>query len=144
MDQTRMNAIVVDGGKGPPEALKWTEMERPVPADGQLLIRVRAAGINRPDLLQRCGFYPPPPGAPDTLGLEVAGEAANDAGRWRAGDRVTALLGGGGYAELAVVDARHVLPIPEGLDYVEAAVLPETVSVTILRGSTWKPAASIS
>ena len=64
MDQTRMNAIVVDGGKGPPEALRWIETDRPVPADGQLLVRVRAAGVNRPDLLQRRGFYPPPAGAP--------------------------------------------------------------------------------
>lgn len=127
MDQTRMNAIVVDGGKGPPEALKWVETDRPVPADGQLLIRVRAAGVNRPDLLQRRGLYPPPPGAPETLGLEAAGEAVNDAGRWRAGDRITALLGGGGYAEYAVVDARHALPLPAGLSFEDAAALPETV-----------------
>ena len=127
MDQTRMNAIVVDDGKGPPEALKWVETDRPVPADGQLLIRVRAAGVNRPDLLQRRGLYPPPPGAPETLGLEAAGEAVNDAGRWRAGDRITALLGGGGYAEYAVVDARHALPLPAGLSFEDAAALPETV-----------------
>jgi putative PIG3 family NAD(P)H quinone oxidoreductase len=94
------------------------------------LIRVRAAGVNRPDLIQRMGFYPPPPGAPATLGLEVAGEVAAvgaDVARWREGDRVTALLGGGGYAEYAVVDARHALPIPAGLDFIEAAGLPETV-----------------
>jgi putative PIG3 family NAD(P)H quinone oxidoreductase len=73
------------------------------------------------------GGYPPPPGAPDTLGLEVAGEVVEGAGRWRAGDRVCALLGGGGYAEYAAVDARHALPVPEGFNLVEAAGLPETV-----------------
>ncbi len=73
------------------------------------------------------GFYPPPPGAPETLGLEVAGEVAVAAGRWKVGDRVCALLGGGGYAEYAVCDARHALPIPKGLDFVAAAALPETV-----------------
>jgi NADPH2:quinone reductase len=88
---------------------------------------VRAAGVNRPDIIQRLGFYPPPPGAPDTLGLEVAGTVAKAAGRWREGDRVCALLGGGGYAEFAVCDARHALPIPDGLDFVQAAGLPETV-----------------
>jgi len=91
---------------------------------------VRAAGVNRPDLLQRTGAYPPPPGASDVLGLEIAGEieaVGEGVTRWTVGDRVCALLGGGGYAELAVVDARHVLPIPEGLDFVQAAVLPETV-----------------
>jgi putative PIG3 family NAD(P)H quinone oxidoreductase len=92
-----------------------------------VLIRVRAAGINRPDILQRLGGYPPPAGAPDTMGLEVAGEIVEPAGRWKAGDRVCALLGGGGYAEYAVCDARHALPIPDGLDFVQAAALPETV-----------------
>jgi putative PIG3 family NAD(P)H quinone oxidoreductase len=93
---------------------------------------VRAAGINRPDVMQRNGGYPPPAGAPETLGLEVAGEVVVGSGRWREGDRVCALLGGGGYAEYAVVDARHVLPIPfepeaDGHDFVLAAALPETV-----------------
>jgi putative PIG3 family NAD(P)H quinone oxidoreductase len=102
----------------------------PAPHRGQILIRVRAAGVNRPDLLQRDGRYPPPPGASPILGLEVAGEVAalgEDVTRWQVGDRVTALLGGGGYAEFAVVDARHALPIPAGLDDAEAAALPETV-----------------
>lgn len=126
MAQT-MTAIEIEGGKGPAEALKATTAERPVPGPGQILIKVAAAGVNRPDLLQRLGFYPPPPGAPTTLGLEVAGEVAEAAGRWKAGDKVTALLGGGGYAEYAVVDARHALPIPAGLDLVHAAALPETV-----------------
>ena len=127
MAEPTMTAIAVDGGKGPADALKPVPAPRPVPQDGEILIRVRAAGVNRPDLLQRMGFYPPPPGAPATLGLEVAGEVVTGAGRWKAGDSVTALLGGGGYAEYAVVDARHALPIPAGLDFNQAAGLPETV-----------------
>src|SRR5690606_36076045 len=85
------------------------------------------AGVNRPDIVQREGNYAPPPGAPETMGLEIAGEVIEGAGRWKPGDRVCALLGGGGYAEYAAVDARHVLPIPAGLDPVQAAALPETV-----------------
>ena len=122
-----MKAIVIEGGKGPPEALHLGEAPTPTPAPGQILIRVEAAGVNRPDVIQRLGFYPPPPGAPATLGLEVAGEVVQGAGRWKAGDRVCALLGGGGYAEFAACDARHALPIPKGLSAVEAAGLPETV-----------------
>lgn len=125
-----MRVIEIEGGSGPAEALKIAERPDPVAGPGQVLIRVRAAGVNRPDLLQRTGAYPPPPGASDVLGLEVAGEieaVGEGVTRWTVGDRVCALLGGGGYAELALVDARHVLPIPEGLDYVQAAVLPETV-----------------
>lgn len=127
MAQASMTAIAVEGGKGPAEALKPETVAIPVPKAGEILIRVRAAGVNRPDIVQRMGFYPPPPGAPATLGLEVAGEVVTGAGRWKAGDRVTALLGGGGYAEYAVVDARHALPIPAGLDFKQAAGLPETV-----------------
>jgi putative PIG3 family NAD(P)H quinone oxidoreductase len=125
-----MRAITIRGGKGPAEALELGELPVPAPHRGQILIRVRAAGVNRPDLLQRDGRYPPPPGASPILGLEVAGEVAalgEDVTRWQVGDRVTALLGGGGYAEFAVVDARHALPIPAGLDDAEAAALPETV-----------------
>ena len=122
-----MAAVAIEGGKGPAQALKPVQMPRPSPAAGQILIRVRAAGVNRPDIAQRQGFYPPPPGSPDTLGLEVAGEVVEPAGRWKAGDAVCALLGGGGYAEYAVCDARHALPIPEGLDATQAAGLPETV-----------------
>ena len=83
--------------------------------------------MNRPDILQRLGGYPPPAGSPATMGLEVAGEVAIAAGRWKVGDKVCALLGGGGYAEYAVVDARHALPIPDGFSFAEAAGLPETV-----------------
>jgi NADPH2:quinone reductase len=122
-----MTAIAIEGGKGPAEALKAVQIPRPEPKAGQILIRVHAAGINRPDIIQRMGFYPPPPGSPETMGLEVAGEVVVGAGRWKAGDKVCALLGGGGYAEYAVCDARHALPIPKGLDFVQAAALPETV-----------------
>lgn len=127
MSQTMMTAIAIEGGKGGAEALKPVHMPVPVPANGEILIRVRAAGVNRPDIVQRLGFYPAPPGAPGTLGLEVAGEVVTAAGRWKVGDRVCALLGGGGYAEYAVVDARHALPIPEGMSFEAAAGLPETV-----------------
>src|SRR6185437_10629662 len=96
-----MKAIVIEGGKGPAEALRLGEADDPQPGPGQILIRVEAAGVNRPDIIQRNGFYPPPPGAPPTMGLEVAGEVVTGAGRWKAGDKVCALLGGGGYAEAA-------------------------------------------
>lgn len=125
-----MRVIEIEGGAGPAEALKVADRPDPAPGAGQVTIRVHAAGVNRPDLLQRNGGYPPPPGASDVLGLEIAGEietVGEGVSRWRVGDRVCALLGGGGYAERAVVDARHVLPIPAGLDFVQAAVLPETV-----------------
>ncbi|WP_293677017.1 NAD(P)H-quinone oxidoreductase [uncultured Phenylobacterium sp.] len=122
-----MTAVAIEGGKGPASALHATQIALPQPTDGQILIRVKAAGVNRPDIIQRMGMYPPPPGAPDTMGLEVAGEVAVGAGRWKAGDRVCALLGGGGYAEYAACDARHALPIPAGLSFEEASGLPETV-----------------
>ena len=125
-----MSAVAIEGGKGPAEALKLETIPTPAPGPGQILIKVAAAGVNRPDLIQRMGFYPPPPGSPATMGLEVAGEVAalgSGAARWTVGDKVTALLGGGGYAEYAVVDARHALSIPKGFDLVHAAGLPETV-----------------
>lgn len=122
-----MQAVVVEGGKGPAEALRAETVATPRPKPGEILIAVRAAGVNRPDLVQRVGNYAPPPGAPDTLGLEVAGEVAVAGGRWKLGDQVCALLGGGGYAEYVACDARHALPIPAGLDLVQAAALPETV-----------------
>jgi putative PIG3 family NAD(P)H quinone oxidoreductase len=135
MTAATMTAIHIEGGKGPASALVAGPAPRPEPGPGQILIAVKAAGINRPDVAQRNGHYPPPPGAPHGLGLEVAGEVAavgpstlgDAAPRWKVGDRVTALLGGGGYAEYAVVDARHALPIPGGLSFTEAASLPETV-----------------
>lgn len=128
-----MRVIEIEGGQGPAEALKIGERPFPEPGPGQVRVRVRAAGVNRPDILQRRGLYPPPPGASDILGLEVAGEveavgegAGEDGGRWRIGDRVCALLGGGGYAEAVVAEAGHLLPVPDGLDFVQAAALPET------------------
>lgn len=125
-----MRVIEIAGGSGPAEALTPGERPDPVAAAGQVRVRIRAAGVNRPDIFQRLGRYPAPPGASDILGLEIAGEidqVGDGVTGWAVGDRVCALLGGGGYAEYAVVDARHVLPIPEGLDFVQAAALPETV-----------------
>ena len=123
----QMTAIAIEGGKGAAEALHPVTLPTPEPGPGQILIRVQAAGVNRPDIAQRLGFYAPPPGAPETMGLEVAGEVMVAAGRWQVGDKVCALLGGGGYAQYAVCDARHALPIPAGLSPLEAAGLPETV-----------------
>ncbi len=124
-----MKAIEIENGRGPADALRLTTRPLPAPGPGEIRIRVRAAGVNRPDIVQREGRYPPPPGASDILGLEVAGEVdavGDGVARWAVGDRVCALLGGGGYAEYAVVDARHALPIPDGLDFTQAAALPET------------------
>ena len=112
------------------QPLVLTQLPMPQPGPGQVLIAVEAAGINRPDLVQRAGLYPPPPGAPQTMGLEAAGRiVALGAGvtRWQPGDAVTALLPGGGYAAHAVADEGSCLPVPTGLTMVEAAALPETV-----------------
>ena len=121
-----MTAIEIEGGKGEATALHPVQVETPQPKAGEILIRVRAAGVNRPDVKQREGSYPPPPGASTILGLEVAGEVAVPAGRWKVGDRVCALLAGGGYAQYAAVDARQALPIPGDLDFAHAAAIPET------------------
>jgi NADPH2:quinone reductase len=122
--------MTVIGIKAPGGADMLVPEERPVPTpgDGELLIRVRAAGVNRPDVMQRMGLYPPPPGAPDIPGLEVAGEiAALGPGikRWREGDRVMALVIGGGYAEYCVAHATHTLPVST-LPLIDAAAVPET------------------
>jgi putative PIG3 family NAD(P)H quinone oxidoreductase len=125
-----MRAIAIRGGKGGSDALFVDTRPLPELRPGHVLIRVRAAGVNRPDILQRQGMYAPMPGVTDVMGLEVAGEiAATGVGvqRWREGDRVVALLPGGGYAEYVLVDARHALPMPAGHDFVQAAALPETV-----------------
>lgn len=114
---------------GGPDVLELREIGTPVPGQGEILIRVEAAGVNRPDTIQRMGLYPPPPGAPDTPGLEVAGEViATGPGvtRWQTGDRVCALVGGGGYAEYCLAHEGHAMPVPKGLSAVEAAALPET------------------
>lgn len=113
---------------GGPEVLKPAERPLPQPAAGEVLIKVAAAGVNRPDVLQRSGMYPPPPGAPDYPGLEVAGEIVAlgpDVKRWKAGDKVCALVAGGGYAAYCVAPAEQCLPVPQGLDIAEAAALPE-------------------
>jgi NADPH2:quinone reductase len=115
-------------GPGGPEVLQLGEMPTPQPREGEVLIRVHGAGINRPDVLQRQGKYPPPPGASPVLGLEVSGEiAALGAGATlKLGERVCALVPGGGYAEYCRVPAGHCLPVPEGLSMQEAAGIPET------------------
>ncbi|NNC54817.1 MAG: NAD(P)H-quinone oxidoreductase [Pseudomonadales bacterium] len=114
---------------GGPEVLQLAEREQPVAGQGELLIAVAAAGVNRPDIIQRMGFYPAPAGASDLLGLEVAGVVAavgEGVEGWRVGEPVCALSNGGGYAEFTCVDAGQCLPIPSGLSAVEAASLPET------------------
>ena len=124
----RMTAIAIKEPGGP-EVLVPEEIDRPEPGHGEILIRVAAAGVNRPDVIQRLGFYPAPPGAPETPGLEVAGEVvATGAGvtNWQKGDRVCALVGGGGYAEYCLAHESHALPVPAGMSMTEAAALPET------------------
>ena len=118
----------VDGHVG------WVETTSPTCDVGQVRIRVAAAGLNRADLLQRAGLYPPPPGASEFLGLECAGVISEvGAGvSWQVGDRVCALLAGGGMAEEVVVDARHVLPVPEGLSLQQAAAIPEVYATAWL------------
>lgn len=117
---------------GAPEVLRMGHRSEPVAAAGEVLIRVKASGINRPDILQRTGNYPVPPGASDIPGLEVAGEivagdaAAMSAAGFKLGDRVCALVAGGGYAELCVAPVGQCLPVPAGLSDIEAATLPET------------------
>jgi len=114
--------------------LEWGACARPECDVGQIRIRVAAAGLNRADLLQRNGLYPPPPGVTGVLGLECAGvvSEAGAGSRWRVGDRVCALLAGGGMAEEVVVDARHALPVPESLSLHEAAVIPEVYATAWL------------
>ncbi|HEX7857954.1 MAG TPA: NAD(P)H-quinone oxidoreductase [Sphingobium sp.] len=115
---------------GGPEVLKPVRLPVPVPGSGEVLIRVRAAGVNRPDVMQRQGKYPPPPGAPETPGLEVAGEVVAtgpDILERLVGRRVCALIWGGGYAEYAIANAAHCLPLPDDLSFTEAAAIPETL-----------------
>ncbi len=119
-----MRAIAI-ASPGGPDVLRIAEVPDPAAGPGDLLVQVRAAGVNRADLLQRAGNYPPPPGVSTTLGLEVAGEVLRAAGGFREGDRVMALLSGGGYAERARVPAEQAMPIPAGLSFAEAAAIPE-------------------
>ncbi|MET8557463.1 NAD(P)H-quinone oxidoreductase [Streptomyces sp. NPDC004959] len=124
-----MHAITISEPGGP-DVLLWSEVDDPRPAPGEVLVEVVAGAVNRADLLQRQGFYDPPPGASPYPGLEVSGRiAALGAGvsGWAVGDEVCALLGGGGYAEKVAVPAGQLLPVPDGVDLVEAAALPEVV-----------------
>ena len=123
-----MNSISIREPGGP-EVLTLVQIERPEAAAGQILIKVAAAGVNRPDILQRQGGYPPPAGAPLTPGLEVAGEVmalGQGVKRFRLGDKVCALVPGGGYAEYAVVAEDNALAVPDGLSMIQAAAIPET------------------
>jgi putative PIG3 family NAD(P)H quinone oxidoreductase len=122
-----MRAITIESPGGP-EVLALTEVPDPVPAPGEVLIAVTAAGLNRADLLQRQGFYPPPPGAPPYPGLECSGRIialGEGVTQWKVGDEVCALLSGGGYAEQVAVPAVQVLPVPEGTTVTQSAALPE-------------------
>ena len=124
---TRMTAIGIKTPGGP-DALVPEERPVPKPGAGEILVKVAAAGVNRPDVMQRQGNYPPPPGAPDIPGLEIAGEVVAlgpDAKRWKIGDKVMALVIGGGYAEYALAHESHALPVG-GLSMIEAAAVPET------------------
>ena len=125
----RMTAIGIRAPGGP-DVLVPEERPVPSPGSGELLVKVAAAGVNRPDVMQRLGLYPPPKGAPDIPGLEIAGAvAACGAGvtRWKVGDTVTALVVGGGYAQYCIAHESHALPVPNGLSMTQAAALPETV-----------------
>src|SRR5260221_12470450 len=126
-------------GPGAPGVLVWRDAPDPVPAAGEVLIAVTASAVNRADLLQRQGMYPPPPGASPILGLECAGEVAElgaGVAGWRVGDRAMALLAGGGYAEQVVVHAGSLLPVPRHFSWEQAACLPEvylTVFLTVFQ-----------
>ncbi len=128
-ENTEMTVIEISQPGGP-EVLRAVRRPVPAPGPGQVLIRIAWAGVNRPDVAQRAGVYPPPPDASDLPGLEASGHIAalaEGVTDWAIGDAVTALLPGGGYAEYAVTDARHALPVPEGMSLREAAALPETL-----------------
>ena len=123
-----MKAVEISA-PGKPEVLKPTERPVPEPKANEVLVRVIAAGVNGPDIMQRKGLYPAPPGASDLPGLEISGEVVavgKDVKRWSVGDRVCALTNGGGYAEYCVAEADHCLPIPKGVDATDAGGLPET------------------
>jgi NADPH2:quinone reductase len=124
----RMTAIAIRE-PGPPDVLVPQERDVPAPKGGEVLVKIAAAGVNRPDVMQREGKYPPPPGAPDTPGLEIAGEVValgEGAKRWKVGDKVAALVPGGGYAEYMTVHESNALPVIAPLSMVEAAAIPET------------------
>ena len=125
---SRMTAIAIKAPGGP-EVLVPEERAVPAPAATEILVRVRSAGVNRPDVMQRKGQYPPPPGAPDIPGLEIAGEVVavgDKVKRWKIGDKICALVSGGGYAEYCVTDEATALAVPKGFSFTDAAALPET------------------
>ncbi len=119
-----MKAILFDQ-PGDPDVLRYGDAPDPQPGADELLVRVHATAVNRADLLQRRGGYAPPPGASPILGLELAGEVVQPVGEWRTGDRVMAVVTGGGYAEVAAVPAGMAMRIPERFSYQEAAAIPE-------------------
>jgi putative PIG3 family NAD(P)H quinone oxidoreductase len=124
---TKMTAIGIKGAGGP-DMLVPEQRPVPTPGNGEILVKVAAAGVNRPDVMQRMGLYPPPPGAPDIPGLEIAGEVValgTNVKRWKLGDRVMTLVVGGGYAEYCIAHESHALPV-SGLSMIEAAAIPET------------------
>lgn len=125
---SQMTAIEISAPGGP-HMLRPVQRSVPEPGEGEVLVRVRAAGVNRPDVLQRLGQYAPPPGASDIPGLEIAGDivaVGSGVKRFKTGDQVVALLAGGGYAEYAAVHETNALPLPSGYGYIEAAAIPET------------------
>jgi len=134
---------------GDPEVLKQATMPTPAPGAGEVLIKVEAAGVNRPDVLQRKGAYPPPPGASEIPGLEISGEVValgEGASVWKAGDKVCALVAGGGYAEYCTAHETNALPIPDGLTMAEAAGVPETfftVWTNVFERGALKPGESL-
>lgn len=143
-----MRAIEVENpGQG--YVLKVSETAEPAPGPGEILIRNAAAGINRADLVQAMGGYPPPPGAPSTLGLEVSGEIValgDGVSGWTVGDKVCALLGGGGYAEYSAVSQQSILPLPKGVSLIDGAALPEvhfTVWTNLIDTARLKPGESV-
>ncbi len=129
-----MKAVVITNEK----TLLWTDVENPVLKSGEVLVKVHAAAVNRADLMQVDGCYPPPPGCPDWPGLEISGvieelsEEAKSEGKWKVGDEVCALLGGGGYAEYVAVPSFMLMPVPKGLSLTEAAALPEAFATAYL------------
>src|ERR1700732_3061267 len=123
-----MNVVEATAGGGP-EVLRLATRPLPVPKPDEVLVKVAFAGVNGPDIMQRKGLYPAPPGASDLLGLEISGTIVTvgaNVKRWKIGDRVCALTNGGGYAEYCAVDASHCLPPPRNVDLAAAASLPET------------------
>lgn len=129
-----MKAVMIENDR----SLSWRDVPDPIIKSGEVLVKVEAAALNRADLLQRAGDYPPPPGCPEWMGLEIAGtiaeigEDVKAEGKWQVGDKVCALLGGGGYAEYAAVPSGMLMPVPKGLSMVEAASLPEVYGAAYL------------